>query len=231
MSPNPPWHTTQGTFSDLPCTPQNYLQDDDHPPSSIYTSNRTYQDQLPGIQLNIPGVMHSPDNKSTTARLISVAPSASANSSQASQASEHKYLDPHTGRPLRAFLLHERALLQTFYLVRNPTASTPSYHQAILWWLNLPNMVYDEWNQFVLDRQSRAEAQDRTEAVNRHLRWLREVKLEVKAKFRSEHRGNEFGVMGRKPGGRNKRQEKGSGKKVKGAAKHQSFGKHVEHLF
>jgi hypothetical protein len=126
------------------------------------------------------------------------------NYSEPEEESERDYIDPGTGRPLRDFLPHERVLLQTFYLMRNPTAPTPTFHQAMLWWLDLPTRVYDEWNKFVLSRQSRLEAKDRAEAVKKHVNWLWAIKQKGVAMARSLHRGSEHGKLGRKVGSKNK---------------------------
>jgi hypothetical protein len=73
----------------------------------------------------------------------------------------------------------------------------------MLWWLDLPSRVYDEWNRFVLSRQSRLEAKDRAEAVGKHVNQLWAIKQKAVAMARSLHRGSEHGKVGRKVGSKN----------------------------
>jgi hypothetical protein len=175
--------------------------------STLPTLRGSFYNPPPGNQPNNhsthPGLYSEFDAPQETA---GVSPSRvdARNSSNPEEESEREYIDPGTGRPLRHFLPHERVLLQTFYLMRNPTAPTPTFHQAMLWWLDLPTRVYDEWNRFVLSRQSRLEAKDRAEAVGKHVNQLWGFKQKAVAMARSLHRGSEHGKVGRKVGSKNK---------------------------
>ncbi|PMD56626.1 uncharacterized protein K444DRAFT_633016 [Hyaloscypha bicolor E] len=221
----------QATSSNLPIHPSNQTtMNTSWPSSQEFFHNQTFTGQartqnnhqaistlpiLHGPFYN-PPPSNQPNNHNSHTRLDSefdapqqtagVSPSRvdTRNSSEPEEESEREYIDPGTSRPLRDFLPHERVLLQTFYLIRNPTAPTPTFHQAMLWWLDLPTRGYDEWNRFVLSRQSRLEAKDRAEAVKKHVNQLWAIKQKAVAMARSLHRGSEHGKVGRKVGSKNK---------------------------
>jgi hypothetical protein len=134
---------------------------------------------------------------------LATLPSQNNDSVQDSELDE-EYFDPDTGRRLRDFLGHEKTLLRTFYHLKHRSSPVPSYHEARIWQINMSSSLLDEWNNFLLAKQSKREAVDRADAVKDYQEMITALKNRERAKTRSDKRGNEFGKPGRKKGTKNK---------------------------
>jgi hypothetical protein len=135
-----------------------------------------------------------PSNETSQASPITHFPANSTTSSQ-----ELQLIHPQTGRPARQLLDHEKSLLESFYLLKNPSASKPTQREAEEWRLNLPIDEIEEWNNHVITRQSDDEARLRLASVEAHDSRINSIKDEEELAGRRKARLEYFARSGRQP--------------------------------
>lgn len=95
-------------------------------------------------------------------------PTGSAASRSPSSQDPLQFFHPLTGRPTRKLLDHEKHLLDEFYIAKYPFASKPTPREIEEWRLRLPDYEMEEWNYFVLARQTEEQAKARLQSVEEH---------------------------------------------------------------
>lgn len=92
-----------------------------------------------------------------------------------------------TGRPARKLLDYENLLLDEFHSFKHPKASKPTPRELEEWRLSLRVHEIEEWNDFVLARQSDEEAKARLDSVEVHDKLILKIKeVERKALARKD---------------------------------------------
>jgi hypothetical protein len=114
------------------------------------------------------------------------------------------YIHPRTGRPTRALLPHEKALLRQYYRLKHQLAPNATDRQIQMWHISLRSTELTEWDKFVADNESKSQAAERAEAITDYLEWVKDIKQSTRDEIRSDARGNQYGRLGRRPGSKNK---------------------------
>lgn len=150
------------------------------------------------------GFRSQPSTSTPSGLVPSAASQSQSNDPEQDSEFEEEYFDPDTGRPLRGFLDHEKAFLRIFYTLKHPSSPISSEHAARVWQISMSSCLLDEWNNFLLSKQSKREAADRADSVKEYQEMIIALKNRERAKARSKKRGNEFEKPGRKRGTKNK---------------------------